>query len=459
MGRQREQTPRSAAASDVGRTPKIGATRRRWLLAGGVLLAVTTVVCAWPWLRAKQHVHAARRALDRGDPEAALTSLLAAEQLRPQSAEVQYLLAAAHRRAGRLDRVRPHLSRARELHWPAEAIQLQQWLAAAQVGEIEAVRSRLLAAVEHHAGDGTAEEICEALAQGSLAAYRIQDAWKYLDMWLQWRPDAPRARLMRGYIYEQLDQITSAIEDYRVVLAQLPQHRDAHFKLAELLLQQGTLDEAEAHFQACLTANPGDAEALIGTARCAAGQGNSPAAQHALDRASTLPLTSDQRANVLAEQGRLRLQEGKIDQAIHLLTQALELTPFEVAMHHSLALALGRAGRPNEAKLHYDRLRQITAQRDRLGDITRALVEKPNDADLRCEAGMTLIELGLASQGLDWLKTALACVPTHRRSHQALAEYYAAHGNAALAERHRLAASTPDPQPPTEPRSQEAAKR
>ena len=84
-----------------------------------------------------------------------------------------------------------------------------------------------------------------------------------------------------------------------------------------------------------------------------------------------------------------------------------------------------------------------------------ALVDKPNDADLRCEAGMTLIELGLARQGLDWLQTALACVPTHRPSHQALADYHAAHGNAALAERHRLAASTPNPHRPATPDSRQ----
>ncbi len=454
MGGQQSQPPRTsrtAEASDVGRTPKVSQTRRRWLMAGGVVLAVTAVVCVWPWMRVNQHLNAARRALDGGDPDAAMTPLLAAEQVQPQRAEVQFLLAVAHRRAGRLDRFRAQLQRARELRWPAEDVQLQEWLAAAQVGEIEAVRSRLLAAVDRHAGDKMAEEICEALARGSLAAYRIQDAVKYLDMWLQWRPEAPQARLLQAYVDERLDRIPAAIEDYRAVLVQLPRHREAHFRLAELLFQQGTLDEAEHHFQACLAANPGDADAWIGTAQCAAGQGHNEAAQLALDQVSALHLTSRQRANALAEQGRIRLQEGKLDEAVKLLTQAVDLTPFEVSMHYSLAAALGRAGRPDQAKLHHDRLRQIASQRDRLGDITRALFEQPNDADLRCEAGMTLLELGLASEGLDWLKTALACVPTHRRSHQTLAEYYAAHGNSALAEQHRLAAHAPDPPRPTTP--------
>ena len=442
--------PERAEASDAVRSSDRGSERgrrRRWLMAGGLLVAATAATCVWPWVRGQRYLTAARRALEVGDLESALTLLGAAETRQPASGEVQYVLAVANRRAGRLDRFRVHLRQAKERRWPAADLERQEWLATAQVGDVEAVRGRLLALAERGAGDGQAEEICEALTRGCLAAYRLREAWKYLEMWLQWRPEDPQAHLLRAYVHEQLEQLPLAVEDYRATLAQLPNHRDAHFKLAELLYQQGTLDEAEAHFQACVDSDASDVDALIGTARCAVRRGSAAAAQLALDAASSLPLTTAQRANVLAERGRARLQEGQIRDAVEILSQAVELAPAELTIQLSLATALARSGQPEQAKLHHERLRQITARRNRLGDITRALVANPNDADLRCEAGTILIELGLAVEGVGWLKTALACVPIHPGSHRALADYYAVSGNQRLSAVHRSAAETAARQP------------
>ncbi len=74
-------------------------------------------------------------------------------------------------------------------------------------------------------------------------------------------------------------------------------------------------------------------------------------------------------------------------------------------------------------------------------------------ADLRCEAGSIFIAQGLRKEGADWLLTALRCDPSHRKTHELLAQYHAEAGNQSLAAHHRLmAAQAPPRQKPAESR-------
>ncbi|MCY2992284.1 MAG: tetratricopeptide repeat protein [Planctomycetota bacterium] len=445
---EREPTGTQPAAevpetSQVSRRPP---RRGWWVLVGVLATCFAAVVWAWPWARTTHCLNVARQALERGDPRAALLPLQEAEHLQPQRAEVQYLRAVALRRAGRFDECRDRLQRAKTLQWPASDIERQEWLAVAQSGDVDAVRDRLLAIIDRGTPDDVAEEIYEALARGYSTAYRLRDAWQCLYMWQQWRPDAPQARLARAYIYEQLDQIPAAVQDYRAALERLPQDRETHLKLAELLLGQGSTEEAETHFRACL-ASPSDvaeavvAAAFLGVARCSLATGHAAEARRCLEAALALHLNAKQQGVVLAEMGRLMLQEGQADEALHNLQQAVQLAPAEISIHRTLAAALTRAGQTQQAKLEYDRAREIEAGLDRVGDIQRALIEKPNDAELRCEAGKILLDQGLAANGVGWLLTALKYDPNHRHSHQLLAEYYATAGNQTLAAHHRLLAA------------------
>jgi tetratricopeptide (TPR) repeat protein len=445
-------SPEQTAGASVARR---GSRKRwwRWLVVGGLLacfLGATARV--WPWARGTQYLNAARQALDRGDPVGALVPLQAAEQFQPRRAEVQYLLAVAQRRTGHLDRFPAHLQRAQTLGWPAPDLERQELLAVAQAGDVEAVRSRLQEWIDHGTTDDVAEEIYEALARGYLTTYRLQDAWKCLDSWLSWRPDAPQARLMRGYVHEQLDQVALAIEDYRAAVAALPHDPEANLKLADLLLRQGSLDEAEAHYRVVVEADAASVEALIGLARCDHSRGQHDSARRQLETALTLQPSVKQQSDALGDLGRILLKEGKNPEALETLRRATRLAPAEIAIHRALATAYTRVGDAVQAKFHADRAREIDAQYDRVGDIQRALVEKPNDADLRCEAGKILMEQGLASKGLGWLLTALKCDRYHRPTHRLLADYYAAVGQQSLAAQHRLlAARAPDKHPAAKP--------
>jgi tetratricopeptide (TPR) repeat protein len=404
-------------------------------------MVVVIAAFLWPWSRVTHHLNTARQALERGDPRAALVPLQVAEKIQPHRAEVQYLLAVAYRRAGQFEAFRRCLQRAADLNWPAEELERQNWQAVAQTGDVDTVRERLMETIAHDPPDQVAEEIYEAIARGYLASYRLRDAWRCLDMWLRWRPNAPQARMMRAYVYDQLDQVPAAIEDYRAAVEGLPASREARLKLAELLFRQGAVDEANSHYRACLAADAGDAEAFVGAARCAQSQGDAAEARRCVAAALALHPEPKPRADALTERGRLLLAEGTPEEAIEALTEAVQLAPAEIPIHRVLAAALTRVGQAERAKFHFDRAAEIQVKYNRLGDIQRALIEKPNDAELRCEAGRILIEQGLTGKGVGWLRTALDCAPNHRPTHELLAECYATAGNQALAAQHRVLAA------------------
>ncbi len=402
-------------------SPKRRRGRRFLLLLAALLGAGLLATVCWPWLRVSGYLNTARGALRRGDFSGTRQALQKASALQPDRADVQYLLAVCHRRAGRLDRFEEHLRQASRLGSPEDDVQRQRLLAAAQTGHLEAVESPLLEIIQEGAADDAAEEIYEALATGYLATYRLRDAWKCLDSWLQWRPQAPRAHVLRADIYARLGKLPSAADDYRAVLEQFPEDLGTRVKLGQVLVRRDEAEEALEHFGACLAIAPNDPDALLGVAQCERQLGANAEARRHLQTALAGKLTPEQRAAALAQQGQLSLSDGKASEAVDALMQAVQLTPAEVSVHYALTRALAAAGERDLAQYHADRIQHIRAQFERMTEITRRVIDSPHDADLRCEAGSILIEQGLTAEGLGWLLSALKCEPKHDKANRLLA--------------------------------------
>lgn len=403
------------SANDSNTPRPAGKSHRRWrffLVISLTVVLVAAAVC-WPWWQAFHRLNNVRKLLGRGDLEAAERACESLETVYPGRAELAYLLAVVHRRLGRMELFEEHLRRAARLGWPEEAIQRQRWLATAQSGNVEAVEDLLTAVIDRGVPDDEAEEIYEALAKGHLAAFRLREAWNCLDYWLHWRPDAPQGRLMRAEVYERRDRLPQAVEDYRAVVDRLPAHRVARLKLAQGLVKLQRFNEAQEHFEKLLDADNEDAEALLGMAQCSRLAGESAAAEGYLQAALRQPLAPPLKAKTLAELGQLRLGEGQSRKAVEALTQAVSLAPSESTTQYALARALVMDGRPELAHFHHRRVEQIREQYERLAETTSRLIDEPDNADLRFQAGTILIEQGFPQEGLSWLQTALACDPHH----------------------------------------------
>ena len=69
-------------------------------------------------------------------------------------------------------------------------------------------------------------------------------------------------------------------------------------------------------------------------------------------------------------------------------------------------------------------MERINDSLKRLSELTKQIADAPGDANLRYEAGMIFLNNGQDGEGLRWLASALKENPSHRPTHQALADYY-----------------------------------
>ncbi len=400
-------------------------TRRRWVLGRwpvvGFLLLLMGAGALYFYgerIRSADHLGEAQRALDAGNPTAALEPLEQALRRAPESARAEYLLAVACRRCNDLTGFASHCQRAAQRGWPEEELERQRDLATAQQGGVGEGVQRLLAAIEEGVSDARAEEIYEALSKGHLASYRLRDAWMSLDFWLQWKPDAPQARFMRAELSRRMGEVASAIADYRAVLDQIPSHREASSKLGELLLLNSRVEEARDCFRGCLKHWPDEPDALLGLAQCEQTLGSPEEAQRCLDAVLKQDLSQGQRALALSEKGKLLLVEKRVEEGIESLFRAVELSPAEVSTRFALQKALFAAGREDEASRESEGLAQTQRELDRISKITAQVVDAPGDADLMCEAAYLLVRLGYTKESGGWLACALRVNPGHAKSIQ-----------------------------------------
>jgi Flp pilus assembly protein TadD len=138
--------------------------------------------------------------------------------------------------------------------------------------------------------------------------------------------------------------------------------------------------------------------------------------------------------------GRIAVREHRWSDAERLLTRAVLIAPHDYEIHRELAVCLYQLNRPDEARLHAERSREIEADRAKLEQLLVEVVKTPRDPAPRAEAGRICIKNGQTSEGLRWLVGALEFAPDHKPTHAALAEYYAANGDHERAKHHRARA-------------------
>lgn len=412
---------------------------RRWAVAAVVLLvAACAAVPAWRTARFHGHLSGARRALTRADANGAVAALEAAGQVRPGTAEVEYLLGVAHRRSGHLDRATEHLAHAARLHWSHKQLRRQLLMLSFQAGEIEKTQPAIEELLAASNSDLEAEEIYECLVKAYLSEYRLDQAKTCLDHWISWQPRAVRPRLWRADLFSLIDK-QEQLKEYQDVLRIEPENFDARLARAQLLFDAGRVPEARDDYQWCLQKAPSSEVATLGLAGCQRRLGELSLARQILGRLTEREMSGEQRSFVLAETGRLDLAEGAYAAAAEQLAQAVRLDAGNAQAHYSLAQALGHLGRKDEAQRHLDRWKQIDELRSRLTDLERRIIVDPRSSDIRCRVGETLMRLGQKKEAASWYLSALRCDRGDGVAHRALADYYAEIGRGDLADQHRAA--------------------
>ncbi len=157
-----------------------------------------------------------------------------------------------------------------------------------------------------------------------------------------------------GFVLERQGMTEEAIEQYRASLALDPGSASAHYNLAASLARSGEFAEAERHFRAALAASPSP-QTFVGLGIVLKEQGRVDEGiamlRDAIESAPEQPAAYDQLATILVEQGML-------EEAASNYRQLVRLRP-DVAAHQKLAEVLTRLGRPDEARKQMDAARAL----------------------------------------------------------------------------------------------------
>ena len=414
-----------------------GESKRRWLalalLSLGLLALIGAGVTIAGWhVRAWRHYQAALEAVEKHDLVAVRDHLAVCLGVWPSSGEMHLLAARTARQAGAYDEAENHLKECLRLGWPAEEISLERDLIGVQRGELGSGETRLLQLVEQ--GHPDALLILEALCHGYIQSYRLPEASRCLELWLERRPNDIQALLWRAEVEELRFSAQDALADYRRVVERTPERDAARLRLAELLLAEHQPREAAPHFESLLQRQPANPAVLLGLARCRHLLGDTAEASALLDGLlSSFPYD----VGGLGERGKIYLEARQPAEAERWLRLAASLAPYDRDIIYPFYLCLQQCGKAEEAEGYRVKLKEIQEQLARLAELTRRIADKPHDPLLRYQAGLIFMKSGQTKEGLRWLYSALQEEPHHRPTHQALADYYEGIGDRGQAARHR----------------------
>jgi tetratricopeptide (TPR) repeat protein len=406
------------------------------------VIIILGAIPAWRRGWHAHHISSARASLARKDFEGALQSLERAESARPGVAETAYLTAVAHRRAGHIEKILPHLAEAKARGWPESDLIRQQLLLHAQVGRFSEVETQLKQLFQTDLNDEAAIEVYEALAHGYWGNHQIKDALQCLDYWIKWRPRDAEPRLMRADTYSAFNDPVAAEKEYRAILAFDPENSTAHSLLGTLLLERSAVDEAAGEFRWCLDHGHKDNAVLEGTAECEYRSGRPDEAERWLEKIDLEDLELERRAKVVKLKADIARFRRDHKTAVELLVGVLEYWPHDGGVHESLGQSYAALGDYESANRHLQIARDITRRGEDYYNMQRATIRHPNNPELRAEIAAVLTEQGLGEEAATWWRSALRIDPNHQTSHEGLAAYYESKGETALAEGHRQAAET-----------------
>lgn len=391
---------------------------------------------AWRGIEFNAALRGARESLRAGRVSEAFDTLTRLESLRPENAELSYLLGVCHRRQAVTSKARVNLKRAGELGWSRTDVIRQEAMCDSQAGE-RAAESFLLETLKAGCDDDTAADIYESLVKGYLAGLYMREASLCLDFWLQWRPNDLLPHELKAELLHAVNDTGREIEEYRTLLRLDPKNLDARLKYGEMLLEQRATAEALEEFRHCQELDPTDPGIKLDIAACERNLGDLADAERDLRALiDAEELTSSQRAFARVELGQVALAKRSFEEAVDCFERALRDSPADRTAHYALGLALQRLGRTEDANAQIERSTKIDEQNERLSDLMHQIIRQPEDADSRCEAGEILLDQENEQEAYLWLLSALRCDKTHQRTHEALARYYSKIGKPEAAERH-----------------------
>jgi protein O-mannosyl-transferase len=192
-----------------------------------------------------------------------------------------------------------------------------------------------------------------------------RQAATYTDIETLWRttlarnPECWMAHTNLGLVLLQEGKIDDAIAHYRLALQMQPDSWDAEYNLGTALVGKGQADEAIPHCERAVGMRPTDPDAQVALGNALLQKGRIDDAIAHYQKALTLHPD-----HFLARYslGHALLEKGELDAAIQVCRSALLLRASDADCHTTLAIALEEKGNPAEAIQHYQKALELSPQ-------------------------------------------------------------------------------------------------
>jgi tetratricopeptide (TPR) repeat protein len=190
-----------------------------------------------------------------------------------------------------------------------------------------------------------------------------------------------------------------AVAEFRKALEINPGYTDARVDLGVMLAKSGRVDEAEKHFREAVERAPGSSRAHLNLGMALAQRGElKNAKKHfrkTVDAGSAATLESRAAANFAL--GSILLQDGKTEEALVYLQDAVALRPDHAKARATLGVALAATGDAEAGLRHFRHaLGQRYAVPSQLNDMAWSLSTNPNVAARRPAAAVEFAEGAVA---------------------------------------------------------------
>jgi putative PEP-CTERM system TPR-repeat lipoprotein len=322
-------------------------------------------------------------------PKGALEILKSVQESAQDDAQFMALLGSAYMENRELDKGTAALEKAAKLAPDVAAIQTQLALGNIASGKVDQAMGHLEHAVELDQGVVQAD-VMLVMAQVQKKQYDL--AIKTAEKLSEKMPDSPMPYHLKAAAYKAKGDLLNARKQWELALSKKADYSTATINLANLAVEEGDLNLAEAEYQKLLASSPGNLAALVGLAQLSekkreydamarwlnkARDANPKALQPAImlsryhvakkEPLKALALVRDAYANhkenpqALFELGKVQLAAGQYSNAIHSFNQLLDKAQNNPELYFLLGKAYGEAENSSEALSAWGKALEIRA--------------------------------------------------------------------------------------------------
>ncbi len=416
------------------RTPRLAPYRRSALLVIAIAFVLVCYGAYWGWnyYQTNSRYQTALQTVERREWKRAREQLK--ELIQQSPTPDHYLLAArAERRLENLSEAKKLLDLCQRLQGSeTDAIKIERALLRIHEGELLEVEQFLRESITNN--ESHAVEILDLLSAALEVNYREAEAQRCLDELLRRQPEHFDALVRRGRTARNMGWQEDAIQYFQRALRLRPEVDNVRIILAETLVNYGHYDQAREHYETLSQKQSQNPAVPFGLALSYLGTGES---NKALQLLNQIIAANPKNWVALNERGKLAIQLDKAEEAVADLRLAESLAPADVAPTHLVSCLL-LLGRHEEARKYQEKVARIHADRKLATDLGDRIREQaPNDPELRYQLGTQLLRTGKQRDGVHWLRTAIEKDPNHRKSHEALLDFFQSVNAIEQAEYHR----------------------